>query len=49
MAENFDVFDFKLSDQDMTRIGAVDAGRSLFFDHQEPQMVTQLGRWRVPA
>ena len=28
---------------------SLDAGRSLFFDHQDPQMVTQLGTWRVPA
>ena len=33
----------------MTRIGALDAGRSLFFGHQDPQLVTKLGTWRVPA
>jgi 2,5-diketo-D-gluconate reductase A len=34
MAENFDVFDFALSDDDMQRIGALDTGKSVFFDHR---------------
>ncbi len=39
MAENFDVFDFELSDNDMAEIKKLDAGESLFFNHQDPKMV----------
>ena len=39
MAENFDVFDFALSDDDMAKIAALDTGKSSFFSHQDPAMV----------
>ena len=47
MAENFDVFDFTLSDDDMARIAAMDTGSSQFFDHRDPVMASQLGNVRV--
>jgi len=34
MAENIDVFDFALSDDEMDRIGTLDGGQSVFFDHR---------------
>lgn len=39
MAENFDVFDFILSDEDMGAITALDKSESVFFSHQDPDMV----------
>ncbi len=39
MAENFDVFDFTLSDEDMTAIATLDRGESVFFSHTDPNMV----------
>lgn len=39
MKENFDVFDFELSDMDMENINALDSKDSLFFNHQDPAMV----------
>lgn len=39
MVENFDVFDFSLSDEDMTAIAALDKNESAFFSHQDPAMV----------
>ncbi|WP_328469023.1 aldo/keto reductase [Actinoplanes sp. NBC_00393] len=47
MAENLDVFDFELTDDEITRIAALDTGVSAFFDHRDPAMVTWLGGRRV--
>ena len=47
MRENIDVFDFELTDDEMTRIAALDTGTTLFFDHRDPEMVSRLGAVRV--
>jgi 2,5-diketo-D-gluconate reductase A len=47
MAENIDVFDFQLTDVEMTRIAAMDTGVSLFFDHRDPAVVGRLGNVRL--
>lgn len=47
MAENLDVFDFELTDEQMGRIAALDTGQSLFFDHRDPEWVSRLGSVRV--
>ena len=39
MEENFNVFDFVLTDEEMARIEALDTGKSLFFSHYDPQTV----------
>ncbi len=39
MAENFDIFDFELTDDDMSVISSIDKGRSSFFSHTDPSMV----------
>ena len=40
--QNFDVFDFALTDEDMTAIAALDTGVSAFFDHRDPAVVEML-------
>jgi 2,5-diketo-D-gluconate reductase A len=47
MAENFDVFDFALTGEQMGRIATLDTDESLFFDHRDPVMVSRLGGHRV--
>ena len=42
MAENIDVFDFKLSDEDMVKITNLDKGDSQFFDHRDPVTIGQI-------
>lgn len=42
IAENFDVFDFSLSDGDMDAIRGLDTGKSLFLDHRDPETVKRL-------
>ena len=39
MEENFDVFDFTLTEDEMKRIKALDTGESLFFSHYAPETV----------
>lgn len=39
MEQNMAVFDFKLSDDDMSEIEKLDGGDSLFFSHYDPKMV----------
>ena len=39
MEENFNVFDFTLSDEDMKTIAELDKKESSFFSHQNPKMV----------
>lgn len=39
MVENFNIFDFELSPQDMKAIAALDRGESLFFSHEDPATV----------
>lgn len=41
--ENFNIFDFELSEEDMAAIVALDMKVSSFFDHRDPQMVKRLG------
>lgn len=43
MAENFDVFDFALSDEDMSKITELDTKQSAFFSHNDPNMVEWFG------
>ena len=39
MEENFNVFDFSISDEDMAEIAKLDKAQSSFFSHQDPKMV----------
>ena len=39
MEENFNLFDFTLSPEDMAKIETLDGGKSLFFSHYDPQTV----------
>ena len=45
MQENLSIFDFELTDKDMSDIKALDLKRSLFFSHYEPAMVEQFMQW----
>ena len=39
MQQNFDLFDFTLTAEDMADIEALDSGESLFFSHYDPKTV----------
>ena len=45
--ENFKVFDFQLSTDDMNAIATLDTKASLFFNHRDPAMVKWLGERKL--
>jgi len=45
--ENFDIFDFELTEGELARIAALDTGTTLFFDHHDPAQVSRLGTARI--
>lgn len=47
MQENFNIFDFQLSDEDMQAIAALDTNQSQFFDHRNPQVVKNLSEYSI--
>ncbi|MGT2885029.1 aldo/keto reductase [Streptococcus ferus] len=42
MAENIDVFDFELSDEDMALMSQLDRNQSQFFDHRDPVAIEHI-------
>lgn len=46
MEQNLDIFDFTLTDDDMVAIARLDTGKSLFFDHHDPEVVKMFMGWR---
>jgi 2,5-diketo-D-gluconate reductase A len=44
MVENFNVFDFALTDEDMTAIAVLDTATSSFFSHQDPTTIEWLAQ-----
>ncbi|MNQ29676.1 Glyoxal reductase [compost metagenome] len=47
MLENFTIFDFELSADDMQMIQTLDTKESLFFDHRDPNMVKWLSEYKI--
>lgn len=45
MIQNFNVFDFELSNEDMETIAKLDEQNSLFFSHYDPETVEQFMVW----
>lgn len=39
MEQNFDIFDFELTEDEMKKLEALDTGESLFFSHHDPKTV----------
>ena len=46
MRQNIDIFDFELSDEDMSAIAGLDTGKSLFFDHHDAEVTRMFMGWK---
>ncbi|MDE6228434.1 MAG: aldo/keto reductase [Muribaculaceae bacterium] len=46
MQQNLDILDFTLSNDDMAEIAKLDTGKSLFFDHHDPEVTKMFMGWR---
>ena len=49
IAENFDVFDFELTSDEMAKISGLDTGASLFLDHRSVEATERIGGYKLPA
>ena len=49
IVENFNIFDFTLSPDDMAAIATLDTKTSSFFDHRDPNMVKMLSQAKRPT
>jgi len=49
IVENFTIFDFDLSPEDMAAIATLDTKTSSFFDHRDPAIVKALGEAQRPT
>ncbi|MEK3723283.1 aldo/keto reductase [Paenibacillus sp. FSL H8-0034] len=47
LVENFDIFDFALSTEDIEQISTLDTGESLFLSYHDPEIAKMLGSLRV--
>ena len=47
MEENFNIFDFELSLDDLNKIRELDTGRSLFCDHYSPDFVDFIANYKI--
>ncbi|MDF8373933.1 aldo/keto reductase [Weissella paramesenteroides] len=45
ISQNFDIFDFVLSTEDMSEIGKLDIGKSEIVDHFDPKWIEALHKW----
>ena len=47
MEENFNIYDFELTPDEMERIKSLDLAKSAFFDHNDPETVKMFMGWRA--
>ncbi|UPK42657.1 aldo/keto reductase [Paenibacillus pabuli] len=47
IVENFNIFDFELSADDIEQISALDMRESLFLSYRDPEVAKMMGNWKI--
>ena len=47
MEENFNIFDFELTEDDLNKIRTLDTGKSLFCDHYSPEFTEFIVNYKI--
>ncbi|MGZ7444812.1 aldo/keto reductase [Paenibacillus sp. TH7-28] len=47
IVENFDIYDFELSADDMEQVSTLDTRESLFLSYHDPEVAKMMGNWKV--
>lgn len=47
IVENFEIFDFEISNEDMSLIASLDTKKSVFFDHRDPAAVKRISEMKL--
>ncbi|MEW4428029.1 aldo/keto reductase [Paenibacillus pabuli] len=47
IVENFNIFDFELSTEDIEQITALDSRKSLFLSYHDPEVAKMMGNWKI--
>lgn len=47
IVENFDIFDFELSAEDIEQISTLNTGKSLFLSYHDPEVAKMMGNWKI--
>lgn len=47
IVENFNIFDFELSTEDIEQITTLDTRKSLFLSYHDPEVAKMMGNWKV--
>ncbi|WP_336781661.1 aldo/keto reductase [Paenibacillus illinoisensis] len=47
IVENFNIFDFELSTEDIEQITALDTRKSLFLSYHDPEVAKMMGNWKI--
>ena len=45
--ENYDIWDFELTDEEMKQIAGMDKGRELFYEHDSAELARMFGHYRI--
>lgn len=47
IVENFSIFDFELSTDDIEQISTLDTRKSLFLSYRDPEVAKMMGNWKI--